>query len=133
MTRHFSKSIHSLDAIYGFLAEFLREESLPESGRYDLELILEELFSNFVKYNTTSTNDVEIQLEREQRGVVLRLSDFDVEPFDVTQNRKQAASERVSNLTPGGLGLHLVQRMADRLEYSYENRTSLITVYKQLA
>jgi anti-sigma regulatory factor (Ser/Thr protein kinase) len=63
-------------------------------------------------------------------GVEVTLIDHDVEPFDVTRAPDVDIHAPIGEREPGGLGLHLIRRMADSVHYEYatETRESRITL-----
>jgi anti-sigma regulatory factor (Ser/Thr protein kinase) len=63
-------------------------------------------------------------------GVELTLVDRDVESFDITRSPDVDIGKPIEAREPGGLGLHLVKRMADRIDYDYlpQTRQSRTTV-----
>lgn len=132
MVRSFRRSIDSLDGIFQFVSEFLASEDLAESNAFSLNLILEELFTNMVKYSTESDHEVRIAMDRNEDQLVLSLTDFDVERFDITQAPEVDVDQPLSERTPGGLGIHFVRQMTDSLSYEYEDRSSKITLTKRV-
>jgi serine/threonine-protein kinase RsbW len=130
--RRFPRSFDSLDGIFGYIAEFLRDERLDTAHAFDLDLIAEELFTNMVKYGG-GAEPIAMGLSREGDTVVLVLRDFDARPWDVTLPRALPAERPVGERRAGGLGLHLVQRIADGLDYRHDGRTGTITVRKRIA
>jgi anti-sigma regulatory factor (Ser/Thr protein kinase) len=56
-------------------------------------------------------------------GVELTLIDRDVEPFDITRSAEVDIHAPIAEREPGGLGLHLIRRMADCVEYDYTKET----------
>ena len=130
--RRFPRSTAVLEEIFAFVAEFLAAEGIDRERAFDLDLILEELFTNMVKYSREGKDDVEIALAREGEGLRLTLRDFNVDRFDVTGAPDVDISRPISERRAGGLGLHLVRRIADRFEYDYRDRVSTITVWKRL-
>ena len=62
----------------------------------------------------------------------MTLTDYDVEPFDVTQSPEVDVTLPIEQRRPGGLGLHLIRRLLDSIEYDYskEKRRSRITFRK---
>jgi anti-sigma regulatory factor (Ser/Thr protein kinase) len=128
----FHRSFDALSELFEFTRRFYDEEGIADDVRLALDFCVEEIFTNFVKYNGDNPNDIELELERRGRRLVARLTDFDVEPFDVTQGPPVDTEQPIERREPGGLGLHLVRRLADDLAYDYTNRRSQITVTKNL-
>jgi serine/threonine-protein kinase RsbW len=60
------------------------------------------------------------------------LTDYDVEPFDVSRAPEVDVNLPIEQRRPGGLGLHLIRKLVDSLEYEYskERRQSRITFRK---
>jgi len=94
--------------------------------------IVEELFTNFIKYNTDNPHDISLSLGHTPDQLTVRITDFDVEPFDVTHAPAVDTTRPLADRQPGGLGLHLVQQMATTLQYEYTERRSTITFTKSL-
>jgi anti-sigma regulatory factor (Ser/Thr protein kinase) len=130
--QRFGRSFGSLDAIFGFVEGFLDGEGIDTDPSFEIQLVIEELFTNMVKYSRDGHQDIAISLEREGPRLVIRLRDFDVEPFDVTRVPTADVDQPITERTRGGLGLHLVRQVADDFRYDYRDRNSTITVIKRL-
>lgn len=130
--RRFRRDFASLDAIFTFVREFLDSHGIGERHAHDLELISEELFTNLVKYNREGAADIAIGLSWSRPEVTLTLRDFGVESWDITQAAPVDTGAPLERRRAGGLGLHLVRQIADRIDYQYQDRTSTITVTKRL-
>ena len=65
----------------------------------------------------------------------MTLTDHGVAAFDVTRAPDADVTLPIEQRRPGGLGLHLVRRLLDAIEYDYaeESRRSRITFRKTLA
>jgi serine/threonine-protein kinase RsbW len=131
----FARSFDSLAAIVGFTAEAFARAGIDPGLRPDVDFALEELFTNMVKYGTGSAADVRIELRPVDGGVEVTLTDYDVDPFDVTRAPDADVSLPIEERRPGGLGLHLIRRLLDSIEYEYskEHRRSRITFRKMKA
>lgn len=132
MERRFPRAIDSLESIFAFVREFFAGAGIGEDHAFDVDLILEELFTNMVKYARGGEPEITIGLESRDGRVIIRLVDRDVEPFDVTQAPEPDLDAPLEERPIGGLGLHLVRQMAENLTYDYRDRTSTITVVKRL-
>lgn len=132
MQRRFPRSLDSLEKIFDFVEAFFQTQSIDESHSLAVNLIIEELFTNMIKYSKESTEDVSIELDTGKEGLVITLTDFDVEPFDITQTKEVDIDRPLEERTPGGLGIHLVKKMTDSISYEYKDRQSKITLIKRL-
>ena len=70
-----------------------------------------------------------IDIGRVPNGVEVTITDRDVDFFDVTRTPEVDVSLPIQQRAAGGLGLHLIKKMVDFIEYQYleETRTSRIT------
>ena len=131
MQQYFKRSNDSLEDIFRFIEDFLTARSLDSELRAPVCFIVEELFTNLVKYNAGS-HDIALSLGHTPDQLTVTLLDFDVDPFDVTRAPSVDIDKPLQEREAGGLGLHLVQQMADTLQYDYAERCSTITFTKAL-
>jgi len=91
---------------------------------------VEELFTNMVKYGAGSTAPVGLTLAAIAGGVEVTLVDRDVEPFDITRSPDVDIDAPIEKREPGGLGLHLIRKLAESVTYTYaqERRESRISL-----
>ena len=125
--RRFPRAVASLDAIFEFIEEFLDDHGLDPANGYDLELVLEELFTNQVKY-TRGSQPIRIALDSVDSRIRAVLEDTDVDPFDPTAMPPVRTDAPPEERRPGGLGVHLVRRLTEEFRYDYRDRTSTITL-----
>jgi len=130
--RMFERSFDSLPAIVAFTEDVFASERIDPSLRTVVDLAIEELFTNMVKYGTGSKADVRIEMTGIDHGVEVTLIDYDVDRFDVTARPGVDVSLPIEQRKPGGLGLHLIRRLLDSIQYEYEesSRQSRITFRK---
>lgn len=131
--RSFKREIGSLRAIFDFTASFFELAKVDPRLQPSVELVVEELFTNMVKYNAGSAAEVRVEMTPVDGGIEVTLTDYDADPFDPTQAPDVDITLPAEQRTPGGLGLHLVRQMVDSLEYRYGDRQSRITFRKTLA
>jgi len=129
--RRFPREVRALPAIVGFVADFSVSHGLGDDPRHDVELILEELFTNLVKYGGGATTDIAIALAREGDTLTIRMRDPNPTAFDITAPRPVVRGDDLGPL-PGGRGLQMVRAMADKLSYEHQNGVGVITVTKRI-
>jgi anti-sigma regulatory factor (Ser/Thr protein kinase) len=128
----FDRSFAALDQVFEFADTFFRDHGVEDRSAFALKLAIEEIFTNFVKYNPDSQASLKIQLEQNGGDVVVRLVDPDTEPFDITHYDIADTSSGLEDRVPGGLGLYLVRKMVDNVEYEHADRTSTIILTKKV-
>jgi len=127
----FRREIGSLDGIFSFAGEFESGNGLDDSESYFLDLALEEIFTNLVRHARGSEN-IEIDITLEDGLLTVRLTDRDTEPFDGNAIGEVDTEAPLMEREPGGLGIHLVKKMADTLDYGYDEGTLVVTATKRL-
>jgi len=132
MERRFRRDLGSLGAIFAFVREFLAGLGIDASQAFDLDFILEELFTNMLRHAKGGSGEVAIAIARSGATVTLTVRDFDVEAFDVSRPRPVDVGAPIEQRTPGGLGLFLIHQLADEVRYDYRDRVSTVTVTKTL-
>jgi anti-anti-sigma factor len=128
-SREFDRGYESLDRMFAFTRESFGKDNIDGRLLPIVDLALEELFTNVVKYAGETRSRVRIEVGKVPNGVEVTLTDRDVEFFDVTRTAEVDVNAPIESRAPGGLGLHLIKKMVDFIEYQYleESRTSRIT------
>ena len=121
MHRDFPRHLDSLTLLYEFAEEILSANEIADAARFPVQLTLEELFVNMVKYNPGVETDIEVTMTPTEGGIRVSLVDNGGVEFDVTADRKVDIDAPLEKRTPGGLGIHLIQNLVDSLEYQYHD------------
>lgn len=132
MEKRFRKDFNSLESIDAFIRSFATGHALDEETVFALNFVIEELFTNMVKYQPSTANDVSIELSGDDRALRVRMVDYGVEYFDPTEAPPVDTSKPLSERIPGGLGVHLVKQFVDEFNYEYVGNDSIITLTKKL-
>jgi len=130
--KKFKKDFSSLESIDAFIRTFAADNSLDDEMVFTLNFVIEEIFTNMVKYQPGSGQDMSVGLVRENDTLSIRLVDYGVEYFDPTSKPPVDVHKPLEERRPGGLGVHLVKMYVDDFRYEYTNDNSIITLTKKL-
>ena len=127
--KSFSKDFLSLKAIFEFVATFASSQKLNDSQLFSLKFAIEEVFTNMVKYNP-GTSEVTITMDRDGKKLKVGFVDIERKPFDITKKDDVNPSLPIEKRRPGGLGIFLIKKLMDDVEYSHDGIHSRITLTK---
>lgn len=108
-----------------------RAEALgvPQSLRSKLELVVEEVFINIASYAyPQGGGNVEADCALDGSRFRLRFVDHGI-PFDPTGQVPPDTHEDVEHRTIGGLGVFLIQKMADGIRYERQEEANVLTMH----
>ena len=134
MEKSFARDIGALDDLFSFLAAFIKKHQLDDSVAFALNLVIEELFVNMVKYHSDNPSPVSVSLNKKNGQLILELIDFNVDPFDITKTAEFDPNQPLEQRRAGGMGIHLVKSAMDDITYDYneQERTSKIKLIKNI-
>ena len=130
----FRPSFDALAELVAFTAAGFDREGVDRRLLAVIDFVLEELFTNIVKYGHSSA-EIQVELRAVPGGVEVSLTAEGVDDFDVTRAPQVDTALPIEQRKPGGLGLHLVRQLVDSIEYEYQEseRRSRVTFSKTLA
>lgn len=118
-----------------FAEKFARRCSLPDRERSRLLIILEELFTNAVRYGcpeSASGSGIEITLAVKPGRIEIDFSDDGI-PFDPLGQDTPDLDQPLTGRSPGGLGLHIVRKLVHEAEYRREKGRNRLKLVRNLA
>jgi len=118
----FRRSFDAIDDIFAFTADAFDRERIEPGVRPSVDLVLEELFTNVVKYGhsgETPEMPLRVELTKVPDGVEVVFTDDDATPFDPTRAPEVDIEAPIEERRPGGLGLHLIRKLVESIEYRY--------------
>ena len=132
MKRRFKRDYGSLAGVFAFVGEFFAKEGVDRAHLATVNLVLEELFTNMVKYNTAAKDDIVISLDTGGETLDMCLIDVSPDPFDLTLAPEPDTDLPIEQRRVGGLGIHLVRQVVDDIRYEHVEGESRITLTKRL-
>lgn len=123
----------NLPRVTAFLEEALEACDCPMKAQMQIDVAADELFSNVAGYayaGGPGKLTVRFAFEETNRMAVIRFIDSGV-PFDPLQNDDPDVTAKAEDRKIGGLGIFLVKKLMDEVEYRRENDCNIVTVRKK--
>jgi anti-sigma regulatory factor (Ser/Thr protein kinase) len=131
MQRSFKRNLGALEPLFEFIGEFAGRERLREDAVFALNLAVEELFTNMVKYGG-GADEVSIDLTVCDGDLVVVMDHPGADEFDPTETADVDPEQPLADREPGGIGLHLVRRMMDSVTYEHRDGAARLRLTKHL-
>ena len=121
----------NLETVLDFVNEELEAAEIPMKIVMQIAISVEELFVNVAHYaykpdigNVTiridTDNETEVLVELEDSGI----------PFNPLEKEDADITKSAEEREIGGLGIFMVKKSMDKIEYRYENKKNILTIHK---
>ena len=123
----------NLSKILSVIEEELDNYSVNIKSKFQLELVIEEIFTNICKfsYETEGGDEINYSLSQDSLEMKVTFIDDGIE-FNPLKKEDPDLTTSVDEREIGGLGLTLVKNNVDSIDYSYENNRNILTITKLL-
>ena len=126
-------SLTELDRLTEMLEQFNKEWRLSDTLVLQLNLVLEELFTNAVCYGYEDGSKQQIDFIFLLRDDEIQITMCDNgRPFDPTSPEDPDLNGPLSEKPVGGLGIFLARQYTDSLDYRREENKNIITLIKKI-
>ena len=131
---HLANRLAELGPLRDAVDALLLEEGHPEPVRFEVNVALEEVFTNVVHYaypDDGGAHEIDVALALEDGVLQASVEDSGV-PFDPLGVPPPDLEAPLEERVPGGLGIFLAKQFMDTLEYSREGGRNVLTLTKRL-
>ena len=112
-------------------ARWLVSRGIAEHHTHFARLVIDEVVSNCVKYGYRDSCEHHIEIEIAHEADLLLVSIIDDgHPFNPLEHPEPDTSLPIEQREIGGLGIHLLRKMADRIEYERIEGRNRLTLLK---
>ncbi|HTL57706.1 MAG TPA: ATP-binding protein [Candidatus Limnocylindrales bacterium] len=111
---------------------WLAERGAPAEIQYFTNLAIEEFATNCIKYGYDDTKEhfIEVSLSLFKGELLMVITD-DGHPFDPLAAPEPQLDLPAEERSIGGLGIYLVRKMSDRMEYKREGNKNRLKLRKE--
>jgi anti-sigma regulatory factor (Ser/Thr protein kinase) len=131
LTLHFANSAEEAPRIARRIEYYLHDQQISDSIINKILLCVDELITNIIAHAYTDKDEHAVLLECRinEQAIELELRDDGV-PFDPTTQTRPDTKLSLENRDIGGLGIHLVATLMDKVEYQREGDFNVLKITK---
>jgi serine/threonine-protein kinase RsbW len=128
-----SCSTKNLKEIRAFVSHTLQKLSIPEIEINMMVLAIDEVCANFIIHSNhcNESQHIELKIEDNSHGVSFEIMD-EGEPFDESSYKEPDINQLVKEKKKGGIGLMLVKRIMDNIEFRKEKDHTICRLFKKV-
>lgn len=132
MLIHLKNDLTEIERLTQQVERFGEEHDLAPKVVFDLQLALEEVFTNIVSYGyeDDQVHEVHVEIAVQDGTVTVRVED-DGRPFDPLQKPPPDVTAPLEERAVGGLGIYLVRKLMDSAEYRREGGRNILLLSKK--
>jgi serine/threonine-protein kinase RsbW len=126
-------STEKISDVRHFVGDLASKYGFPSDDVHDIMLAVDEAFTNVVKhaYKYDDKKTVTVTIETGPSEFVIRLADKG-KPFDLSSYKEPNIEERIMLRKRGGVGVYLINKLMDRVEYRKVDGENEIMMSKKL-
>ena len=125
-------TLDNLGKVNDFVEDFLKEKECSPKVRMQLEVVVEEIFTNIANYaygDDAGNVTIEGCLEDDAAKFRLKFMDHGV-PYNPLKQPEPDITTGADERTVGGLGIFLVKKSVDDISYQHEDGQNILTIVK---
>ena len=126
--------VENIDTVTDFVNESLVEYGYPAKARVQIDVAIDELFGNISRYaygSQTGKVTVRVEYDSDARTVTITFIDSGV-PFDPLKRDDPDVTLSAAERSIGGLGIFVVKKTMDAVEYEYTDGQNVLKIRKVL-
>ena len=123
-----------LESVREFISGILAHYEFSEIDSHKIILAIDEVCANLIIHSNNCNPRESLQVAIDfipKKSITFIIKDSGL-TFDITQYKEPSMKEIVSSQRKGGIGLMLVKRIMDKIEFSQENNYNICRLTKLL-
>ena len=128
-------AVENIEVVTDFITAELESVGCPIKALTQISIAIDELFGNIAKYAYSpdvGKATVQLAVEDEPLSVIITFID-NGRPFDPLRHADPDVHASADDRTPGGLGIYLVKKSMDLVEYEYNNGRNILKIKKKIS
>ena len=126
-------STKHLSEVRDFVAAHAQKFGLTEKEISEIRLAVDEAYTNIIKhaYKNSPSNPVKIEVGTDSKKIWISILD-EGESFKPQEYQAPDILKRIKNKQRGGMGVFLIQKVMDQVQYSRKGNINEIRMVKNL-
>lgn len=127
-------AVENIEVVTDFVNEELEKLDCPVKARRQIDVAIDELFGNIARYAYSpdvGKATVRFSVEEKPLEVTITFVDNGV-PFNPLEKTNPDTSLSAEERPIGGLGIFLVKKSMDLVEYEYKNGQNILKIKKNI-
>ncbi len=126
-------NLSELDTLCQHLEDFGKKIGLSKKMIFEINLALDELFTNIISYgfNDEDEHSIKITISQQKDELCLCIEDDGV-PFNPVDFETSDVACSVENCKIGGLGIHIIRKLMDEICYQRCDDRNMLTLKKKI-
>ncbi|MBR4418108.1 MAG: ATP-binding protein [Victivallales bacterium] len=127
-------AIENIPAVTAFVEEQLEQVGCPMKAQMQIDIAIDELFSNIAQYAYTPKTGkatVRVEVTENPMAVVISFIDNGI-PYDPLAKADPNVSLPADERQIGGLGIFMVKKSMDEINYEYKDGQNILTIKKHI-
>jgi serine/threonine-protein kinase RsbW len=129
-------STYNLKEIRSFISLSLDGLNLDSNDSNLIILAVDEVCSNRIIHSNNCDHKenltVDISLTRDENGIYFEIRDSGI-PFNINEYAEPSIDDIIKNRVKGSLGLILVRKIMDRIDFEVKNSINICRLFKRVA
>ena len=124
--------VANLQQVLDFVDENLKSMRCPMKILMQIDVAVEEIFVNVASYAyapDTGSVTIRMDLQEKPRAVVITFIDSGI-PYNPLAKEDPDVSLSAEERSIGGLGIFMVKKTMDKMEYEYTDKQNILKMYK---
>ena len=129
-------TIENWEQVHSFISKYLDLKGCSEKVKFQLLVAAEEIYVNIAHYaykdkvdDSVGMATVELKMPDDIDQTVITFEDNGIQ-YDPLKKETPDITLTAEQRKIGGLGIHMVRKMMDEVEYKYEDGKNILTIKK---
>lgn len=126
--------IENLEQVVAFVDNELEKHNCPIKIKIQIDVAVEEIFVNIANYaygENIGDTVMDVEVSENPKRVSIKFIDSGI-PFNPLEREDPDITLSAEERQIGGLGIYMVKKSMENMEYEYKNGQNILTIMKTL-